>query len=130
LTPHVLSEWMVEVCRFDICVFSFWGGVWVDGLYRLAFEFGLFKIWCLCVLEGVLWCVYDSVFRAGVTLGVYYILITITIILIIHIHIYYIILYYSYIFQSFSSFVLFFPPSFILFIPIFLTILILLVSSQ
>ena len=22
LTPHVLSEWMVEVCRFEVCVFG------------------------------------------------------------------------------------------------------------
>ena len=32
LTPHVLSEWMVEVCRFDKC------GV------RLGFDL----VWCSC----------------------------------------------------------------------------------
>jgi hypothetical protein len=30
LTPHVLSEWMVEVCGKYLCgaTFMFWAGVW------------------------------------------------------------------------------------------------------
>ena len=52
LTPHVLSEWMVEVCRFDECV------VFVLVYLREVF---LFR-------AGV--SVYDSGFRAGLTLGV------------------------------------------------------------
>ena len=39
LTPHVLSEWMVEVCRFEVC------GVWDSGfelVYRYL-RFGAFE---------------------------------------------------------------------------------------
>ena len=39
LTPHVLSEWMVEVCRFEVC----WNRVW------------MFDVWCYYILYYILY---------------------------------------------------------------------------
>ena len=89
LTPHVLSEWMVEVCGAYLCGVRFW----CSGLaFVLAFE--------LVLTLGVYYIIYYTIIYYTI---IYYTIIYYIILLYIYIYIYiyyYYILYYTILFSS------------------------------
>ena len=102
LTPHVLSEWMVEVCGKYLCGVRFWCFVLV---WWCRFEL----VWCL-----VLYIIYYILLY----IYYYYILLYIIHILLLYYYTYTIIIYYTILFYSSSSLLPFHLSSHTLLIPL------------